>query len=192
MLTVIDEGVGRILKALEETGQLDNTIIIFTSDNGYFWGEHGLGDKRFAYEESIRIPLLVRYPKFIKAGSERRQMTLNIDIAPTLLELGGAKIPADVHGRSLVPLFKADSRKWRSSFLAEYFAEPLFPRCPTWQAVRTEQWKYIRYTELEGMDELYDLKADPYELKNRINDRRAQSTLEQMKKMLGDELQKTR
>jgi N-acetylglucosamine-6-sulfatase len=192
MLTVIDEGVGRILKALEETGQLDNTIIIFTSDNGYFWGEHGLGDKRFAYEESIRIPLLARYPKLIKAGSERKQMALNIDIAPTLLELGGAKIPVDAHGRSLAPLFKADSQKWRSSFLAEYFAEPQFPRCPTWQAVRTEQWKYIHYTELDGMDELYDLKNDPYELKNRINERRAQSTLEQMKKMLGDELHKTR
>lgn len=192
MLTVIDEGVGRILKALEETAQLDNTIIIFTSDNGYFWGEHGLGDKRFAYEESIRIPLLMRYPKLIKAGSERRQMTLNIDIAPTLLELGGAKVPADVHGRSLVPLFRADATKWRSAFLAEYFAEAQFPRCPTWQAVRTEQWKYIHYTELEGMDELYDLKADPYELKNRIADRRAQTALEQMKTLLNAELQKTR
>ena len=110
----------------------------------------------------------------------------------TLLELGGAKIPVDVHGRSLVPLFKADSKKWRSSFMAEYFAEPQFPRCPTWQAVRTERWKYVRYTELDGMDELYDLKNDPYELKNQINERGAQSTLEQMKKMLGDELQKTR
>jgi N-acetylglucosamine-6-sulfatase len=190
MLTVIDEGVGRILKALEGTGQLDNTIIIFTSDNGYFWGEHGLGDKRFAYEESIRIPLLVRYPRLIKAGSERRQMVLNIDIAPTLLELGGAKVPSDVHGRSLVPLFKADSKRWRPSFLAEYFAEQQFPRCPTWQAVRTERWKYIRYTELEGMDELYDLQSDPYEMKNLINDRRARATLDQMKKLLSDEVQK--
>ena len=86
----IEDGVGEILKALEETGQLDNTIIVFTSDNGYFYGEHGLSvERRLAYEESIRMPLLVRYPKWIKPGAARDELALNIDLAPTLLELAG-------------------------------------------------------------------------------------------------------
>jgi N-acetylglucosamine-6-sulfatase len=110
-LTAIDEGVGRVLKALEETGQLDETIIIFTSDNGYFWGEHGLGDKRAAYEESIRVPLLVRYPKMIEAGTTRDQMALNVDIAPTLLELADAPIPKEMHGRTLAPHKKGKKKK---------------------------------------------------------------------------------
>src|SRR5207248_10464771 len=89
-LAAIDEGVGELLKALEEAKQLDNTVFVFTSDNGYFWGEHGgLGDKRWAYEESIRIPLIVRYPRLVKPGTALPQMVMNIDIAPTFLELGG-------------------------------------------------------------------------------------------------------
>jgi arylsulfatase A-like enzyme len=186
-LTAIDEGVGRVIKALEETGELDNTIVIFTSDNGYFWGEHGLGDKRAAYEESIRIPLFVRYPKMIKAGTTREQTALNVDIAPTLLDLAGLPAPKEMHGRTLVPLFKSSPKKWRESFLTEYFAEERFPNIASWQAVRTARWKYIHYTELEGpqtMDELYDLKADTGEMKNLIADPGAQSALKEMKQQL--------
>jgi arylsulfatase A-like enzyme len=193
-LTSIDEGVGRVVQALEEIGQLDNTVIIFTSDNGYFWGEHGLGDKRAAYEESIRIPLFVRYPKMIKAGSARDQGALNVDIAPTVLELAGAPIPKEMHGRSLVPLFKGNSRKWREAFLAEYFSEERFPNIASWQAVRTTRWKYIHYTELDGpqtMDELYDLKADPGEMKNLIGEAGAQSALREMKQELQRLLKET-
>ena len=179
-LTAIDEGVGRILKALEETGQLDNTLVVFTSDNGYFWGEHHLGDKRWAYEESIRIPMLMRYPKRIKAGSKIHQMVMNVDMAPTMLELGGASTPADVQGRSITPLFKGGVKNWRTSFLSEYFEEPQQKRVPSWQAVRNPQWKYIHYTELEGMDELYDLKNDPYEMKNLISDPSAAGKLKEL------------
>ncbi len=187
-MAAVDDGVGRLFQALAEIGQLDNTVFIFTSDNGYFWGEHGLGDKRWAYEESIRDPLLIRYPKLIKAGTILKPMVLNIDIAPTALELGGVPIAASIQGRSLVPLFKNPKAPWRESFLAEYFLERGFPRTPTWQAVRTERWKYIHYPDLEGMDELYDLKSDPYELKNVINKKSAQSTLKQLQ----DELAKLR
>jgi N-acetylglucosamine-6-sulfatase len=183
-LTAIDEGVGRVLKALAETGQLDNTIIIFTSDNGYFWGEHGLGDKRAAYEESIRIPLFVRYPKLIKAGASREQAALNVDIAPTLLELAGAPIPKEMHGRSLVPVLKGNVKNWRQSFLTEYFAEERFPNIASWQAVSNAQWKYVHYTELDEADELYDLKADPGEMKNLIAEPGAQSALKKMKQEL--------
>jgi arylsulfatase A-like enzyme len=193
-LTAIDEGVGRLLKALEETKQLGDTVVVFTSDNGYFWGEHGLGDKRAAYEESIRVPLFVRYPKLIKssgAGVTRDQAALNIDIAPTLLELAGAPIPRGMHGRSLAPLFKSNSGKWRDALLAEYFAEERYPNIASWQAVRTARWKYVHYTELDGADELYDLKADPGEMKNLIADPGARPALNEMKLALQRLLRET-
>jgi N-acetylglucosamine-6-sulfatase len=183
-LQAVDEGVGRILAALEETRQLDNTIVVYTSDNGYFWGEHGLGDKRAAYEESIRVPLVVRYPKLVRAGSVIDAMVLNVDLAPTFLELGGAANPPKLDGRSLVPLLGGKGKGWRTSLLTEYFAEPQFPRIPSWQAVRTERWKYVHYTELEGMDELYDLRSDPGEMRNRIADRDAARVLGEMKRGL--------
>src|SRR4051794_9824015 len=95
MVTAVDEGIGRMLKVLADSHQLENTLIVFTSDEGYFYGEHGLSvERRLAYEESIKIPLVLRYPKLIKANSQRNQMVLNVDIAPTLLEIGGAPIPA--------------------------------------------------------------------------------------------------
>ncbi|MBX6315737.1 MAG: sulfatase-like hydrolase/transferase, partial [Isosphaeraceae bacterium] len=191
-LKSIDEGVGRIFQVLADQGQLDKTLLIFTSDNGYFWGEHGLGDKRWAYEESIRIPLLMRLPGLIKPGSTIEAMVLNIDIAPTLLDLAGASLPSTLQGRSLVPLLRGDKTDWRTSFLAEYFQEPGYPRTPTWQAIRTGRWKYIHYTDLEGMDELYDLQADPHELKNRIADPATRETLETLKAELRERLEETR
>ncbi len=189
-LTSIDEGVGQILKALGEVGKLDDTLIIFTSDNGYFWGEHGLGDKRWAYDESIRIPMLARYPKRIKAGSAVTQDALNIDIAPTIMDAAGLKPHPQMQGRSLMPLFGGKA-KWRQSFLSEYFMEKNFPRAPSWQAVRTAEWKYTHYTELQGMDELYNLKSDPGEMKNLIADRSAKRSLEKMKRELAAHLRAT-
>ena len=179
-LMAVDEGVGEIFKALEATGQLSNTVIAYSSDNGYFWGEHSLRDKRWAYEESIRIPLVMSYPKLIRPGSKIASNVMNIDIAPTMLELGGAKVPANVHGSSVVPLMRGATANWRPSFLAEYFAEEKDPT-PGWHAVRTADWKYIQYTELKGMDELYHISADPFEMKNVINDPAAGQTLKNMK-----------
>jgi N-acetylglucosamine-6-sulfatase len=184
MLASVEESVGRIFKALEDAAQLDNTLIIFTSDESYFYGEHGLSvERRLAYEESARIPLLMRLPKLIKPGSTIGQLALNLDIAPTLLEVGGASIPANIHGRSLVPLLKGEHVPWRDSFLIEYYSDKVFPRMLNmgYQAVRTSQWKYIHYVDLEGMDELYDLKADPYELKNLITDAKSQTALKELR-----------
>jgi N-acetylglucosamine-6-sulfatase len=180
-LEAVDEGVGQMIRALEEKKQLDNTVFIFTSDNGYFWGEHGLGDKRAAYEESIRIPMLARYPSLIKAGTKVQQLTLNIDIAPTMLDLAGLPPSKAMQGHSLKPLMQGKSPKWRESFFAEYFEEKGNPRIATWQAVRTEHWKYVRYPNLPGMDELYDVKEDKFELKNKVNDPAAQGALQEVK-----------
>jgi N-acetylglucosamine-6-sulfatase len=186
-LMAIEEGVGKILKALQETNQLDDTVIVFASDNGYFYGEHGLSvERRLAYEESIRMPLLVRYPRMIKARTVRDEFALNIDVAPTLLELAGVSPPVTVQGRSLAPLLKGLGSDWRRSFLIEYYSDKVFPRIQKmgYKAVRTERWKYIHYLELDGMDELYDLKSDPYEMTNIINRRDAAKTLEDMKREL--------
>lgn len=192
-LAAVDEGVGMVLEALERTGQLDNTIVIFTSDNGYLLGEHGRFDtKRFAYEASIRVPFLMRYPARVAPGTTIEALTLNVDVAPTLLELAGAEPLERVHGQSFVPLLHDARAPWRSSFLAEYFLEKVVPRAPAWQAVRTTRWKYIRYTELEGMDELYDLQTDPHEMHNRIADPAAQAVLAEMKTELERLLQATR
>lgn len=128
MLAAVDEGIGRMLKALEDANQLDKTLIIFTSDEGYFYGEHGLSvERRLAYEESIRIPLAMRYPKLIKPGTALNEMVLNIDIAPTLLQLAGATIPENMHGRSLLPLLQGKPASWRNSFLIEYYSDTVFP-----------------------------------------------------------------
>jgi arylsulfatase A-like enzyme len=193
-IAAIDEGVGLIIKALESIGELDNTVFVFAGDNGYFYGEHGLSvERRLAYEESIRMPLLIRYPKAIGRGTVRDELALNIDVAPTLLDLAGAAVPSMVQGRSLVPLFKAAKPAWRDSFLIEYYSDKVFPRIVNmaYKAVRNERWKYIHYLELSDMDELYDLKNDPYELKNLIKAPAASKALDEMKRELDRVLNET-
>jgi N-acetylglucosamine-6-sulfatase len=190
----VEDGVGDILRALQETGQLDNTVIVFAGDNGYFYGEHGLSvERRLAYEESIRMPLLVRYPRLIKAGTVRDEFALNIDLAPTLLALAGAPVPGNMQGRSLVPLLKGEKPPWRDSFLIEYYTDRVFPRMLQmgYKAVRTGRWKYIHYLELEGMDELYDLKTDPYEMKNLIAQPGAKKALVEIKREMERLLEET-
>jgi len=189
----IDDGVGMIFKALAETGQLDNTLIAFSSDNGYLWGEHKLGDKRAAYEESIRIPLMMRYPPMIKPGSTIDAYALNIDVAPTMTELAQAKPIPNVQGRSLLPLLKDPKNApadWRKAVFLEYFAERGFPKIPTYQAARTESWKLIHYPDLKEMDELYNLTQDPYEKHNLLYGPKKEPNTE-MESLLNDLIQQT-
>ena len=172
MLAAVDEGLGQIFAELEKQGSLDRTVVMVIGDNGYFYGEHGLSEeRRLAYEESIRLPLLVRFPPRVKAGAEPTGMALTTDLAPTIVELTGAPALPNIDGRSLVPLFTRTPDDWRKSFLVEYTTDIVFPRTLKmgYDAVRTERYKFIRYRDLDGMNELYDLRDDPFELSNLIN-----------------------
>jgi N-acetylglucosamine-6-sulfatase len=183
MLLGVDDSLGRILGALERKGTLNDTVVVVTSDHGYFYGEHGLNEeRRLAYEETIRIPLIIRYPPLTKAGSTPPEIALSLDIAPTLLGLAGVQPSAGIQGRSLVPVLKQEARDWRTSFLIEYFTDTVYPRIRNmgYVASRTVRHKYINYRELEGMDELYDLEKDPYEKTNIIARAEAGETLQQM------------
>jgi arylsulfatase A-like enzyme len=173
MMASVDEGVGRLLAALQETGQLEKTCIVFLGDNGFFFGEHGLGaERRFPYEEGIRTAFFVRYPGRIKAGTKVREMVLALDIAPTMIELAGGTPGAHIQGRSFVSLMSGPAGQWRRSFLAEYYNESAWPWIVgmSYKAVRTERHKLVHWIHKEGVDELYDLERDPYEIANVIKD----------------------
>ena len=190
-LMAADDSVGEVLETLEKLGVLDNTVIVFAGDNGYFQGEHNRLDKRAMYEESIRIPFLMRYPKMIKPGTLIDGMVLNIDLCPTFLDLAGIPILETVQGRSMRPLLKGRKHGWREEFLYEYFQEKGFPRTPTMTGVRTERWKYVEYPEINDRSELYDLKNDPTELHNLIDDPKYASVLSDMKASLARLLKDT-
>lgn len=187
MLLAVDDSLGRVLASLEALGQLDNTVVVLTSDNGYFYGEHGLSEeRRLAYEEAIRVPLLVRGPPVARPGTTAADLVLNLDLAPTFLELAGLTPAASVQGRSLVPILANRVQDWRSSFLIEYFSDTVFPRVLNmgYVAARTTRHKYIHYQELEGMDEAYDLESDPFEEHNLVGDAGARAVLEQVQSEL--------
>ena len=171
MMASVDEGVGMILEELQKNQKLDQTCIVFLGDNGFFFGEHGLGaERRFAYEEGIRTAFFVRYPKLAKPGSVIKPMVLAIDIAPTLIDLAGGKPGAQIQGLSFKKLLRGNAKGWRKSFLIEYYNESAWPWIVgmSYKAVRTDRAKLIHWVHKEGVDELYDLDADPYEMRNVI------------------------
>jgi arylsulfatase A-like enzyme len=191
MLSAVDRGIGRIIEALDSSGVLDETVFVVTSDQGFFYGEFGLAqERRLAYEPSIHIPLIVRYPPLVSAGSTPDQLASNVDIAPTLLQLGGTAVPSDMDGASLVPAFEDSAATVRDDLLLEYYTDEVFPRLQNmgYKALRTDRYKYIRYEELEGMDELYDLESDPFELDNLLPDRAPPGVLEDLRSRLQAQL----
>jgi len=186
-LLSVDDSVGRLYAALEETWQLDRTVIVFTSDNGFALGEHGRVDKRTMYEESIRVPLIVRYPHLIPRRKVIHEMVLNLDFAPSILDICGAEPLPDIDGISWVPLLKGKSWGWRHSWLYFYDYEEQFPYTPNVRGVRTADWKYIYYPSGGGRAEqysaeLYNLATDPLETRNLIDDPTAAKKLAQLKK----------
>lgn len=178
-MKAVDESVGQIVEALAARRVLDDTVIIFSSDHGFFYGEHCLSaERRLAYEETIRIPLIVRYPRQFRPGSTPSQFVMNVDVAASVLTLAGVKPPNTFHGQ---PFW---SKPYRSAVLIEYFSDTTYPRIRNmgYYAVRTNRRKYIKYRDLTGADELYDLSNDPFELNNIIRDRNA--ALQQMEHSL--------
>ncbi|HVT27384.1 MAG TPA: sulfatase [Lacipirellulaceae bacterium] len=170
-ITAIDGCIGRVLDAIDRTGHADDTIVMISSDNGFYLGEHQLDDKRSAYDESLRVPLLVRLPgKNTLRGTTSEAMVLNVDYAPTILDFAGARPLPDTQGRSLRPLLSGESPAgWRKAFFYEYFKETPYTS-PTILAVRTDTHKLITYPGHDEWTEVFDLVHDPYETKNLVSD----------------------
>lgn len=166
----VDDNVGRLLDWLDQNGLAQNTIVIYTSDQGFYLGDHGMYDKRFMYEESLRTPFVVRWPGVIKPGSVQKAMALNADFAPTLLEVAGVRVPDDMQGRSLVPLLRGERpADWRTSIYYRYYHDPGHHNTRAHYGVRTETHKLIYFWK-KNQWELFDLTKDPQELKNLYGD----------------------
>ena len=187
----IDEGLGRVFEALEQMGKLDDTIIVFASDNGYFIGEHRRHDKRVPYDEAIRIAFLMMYPKAIKPNIRIDEPITNIDLAPTLLDYAGATIPKTVQGLSLRPLLDGTQKSIRKAIFHEYYVD-LVHSIPRTLCVRTKDFKYITYPDLDDIDEMYDLKNDPQELNNISQDRNFATKKQELKTELDRLLKETK
>jgi arylsulfatase A-like enzyme len=165
-LVAVDENIGRVFDYLEKKKILDETAIVHTSDHGYLLGEWRMFDKRLMHEPSIHVPLMVRYPKRIPAGTVRIEMTLDVDLAPTFLDLAGLPIPAHMQGKSLLPLARAADPSFRKEWYYEYYEWPNPEKVPPCRGIRTERYKLIQYTLEPQEFELYDLERDPKETKN--------------------------
>jgi len=166
-IVAVDENIGRLLGYLEKNGELDNTIIIYTSDQGFFLGEHGWFDKRFMYEECQRMPLVIRYPKAIKAGSVSSAIAMNVDFAPTLLDFAGVDIPEDIQGQSLRTILENGGKTpadWRKAAYYHYYEYPAEHSVKRHYGIRTADFKLIHFYNDVDEWEMYDLKNDPSEL----------------------------
>ena len=185
-ISAVDDSVGRILAWLDGNGEAENTVVVYTSDNGFYFGEHGLIDKRSAYEESIRVPMIVSAPGRFPQGTTVPAQVANLDIAPTILDLAGASLPEQFEGRSFRGLAEGstDPADWRETVLYEYFWEFIFPHTPTTFAIRTNDLKLIQYHGIWDTDELYDLRADPREMNNLIEDRGHLETVVELRRQL--------
>jgi arylsulfatase A-like enzyme len=171
-LASVDDSLGRIIDWVESSDQADNTYIVFLSDNGFMFGEHGLIDKRNAFEESMRIPLIIWGPGLSRTGATETASVSMLDIAPTLIELAGAQAATNLNGKSLVSLFEKEDPNWNDEVIYEYFWEFNYPHTPTQFAIRDGRWKYIRLHGVWDTDALYDLENDPKERTNLIADNR--------------------
>jgi arylsulfatase A-like enzyme len=191
MVSGVDVVIGKIRAEIERLGMDKNTIIIFMSDHGMFFGERGFSDCWLMHEESIRVPLIVFDPRaeVRVQGITPEQMALNVDIAPTILELAGLEVPQEMQGRSLAPLLSGGNPEWRTDFLCEHLFE--HPKIPKSEGVRTERWKYIRYFEQRPVyEELYDLENDPHEAHNLMGHPRYAGELERLRKRCNELIQK--
>jgi N-acetylglucosamine-6-sulfatase len=188
-LLALDDGVGRVLDYLDRSGLSRSTLVIYMGDNGFLLGEHGLIDKRHAYEESMRVPMLAYAPGWIAAGSKVQALVRNIDIAATILDLAGVDSGHDMDGRSFLPALEDRALADEGEFLYEYFWEFAFPHTPTTFALRGDRYKYIYYHGVWDLQELYDLQTDPNERFNLIRVPEHRERVEEMRTRLFDRLE---
>jgi N-acetylglucosamine-6-sulfatase len=191
-LQAVDESVQRVMDWVKTEGLTKNTMIVYMGDNGFSFGEHGLIDKRHAYEESMRVPLLLWAPGMIKPQSILEQVIMNVDLAPTFLEMAGIKPPSRMQGFSFASMLRGKSTGWkRDKVFYEYYWEAAFPQTPTTFAIRTDRYKYIYYNGVWDINELFDLQLDPFEMNNLIRDTSMRSTGIQLKDELFNWLKAT-
>lgn len=190
-LLSVDESVGRVIDYLEKNGLIENTLVIYMGDNGFQFGEHGLIDKRNAYEASMRVPMLAYAPSFIQPGTVVKQVVANIDVASTLLEAAGLQSPDYMDGRSFLKLLEGKEMAWRTGLLYEYYWERNFPQTPTVHALRGDRYKYIHYHGIWDIDELYDLQEDPLEVNNLIDSPLHQDIIKKMNQQMFLELKES-
>jgi len=190
-LLALDEGVNSVLDYLEESGLAENTLVIYMGDNGFMLGEHGLIDKRQAYEESIRVPMLAWAPGYITPGSKTEQMARNIDIAPTIFELIGIGKPDRMDGRSFLPALRGEELEGGGELLYEYYWEYPFPHTPTVFALRGDRYKFMFYHGVWDKNEFYDLENDPRELRNLIDVPEYQAQIREFERRLWERMAET-
>ena len=188
MITAVDKVLGNIRQTLNDTGMDKNTIIIFTSDNGYFLGERGLAGKWLMYDNSIRVPLIIYDPRAENNSWEVDQLVLNIDIAPTIMDYANIQIPEDIQGHSLIPVLNDPALSIRDQFLCEHLYELKY--IPKSEGIRTEKWKYFRYIDDPDHEELYDLVNDPLEVNNLVYDNNSSRELNALRKDCNAQIEK--
>jgi arylsulfatase A-like enzyme len=177
----VDDGVGEVLDYLDKNGLAENTIVVYTSDQGFYLGEHGWFDKRFMYEESFRTPILMRYPKEIKPGTVLDKLVQNLDFAPTFLDYAGVPIPQDIQGESFRKLVSGESSEWRDAIYYTYYEFPGEHNVQRHYGIRTDRYKLIHFYFDSDTWELYDLKKDPTEMNNLINNPKYKQIIEDLK-----------
>jgi N-acetylglucosamine-6-sulfatase len=187
----VDDSLGRVMDTLEQKGWLEDTLIIYMGDNGFCFGEHGLIDKRTAYEASMRVPFMAHCPSLFEGGQSIDKVVANIDIGPTVLHAAGLETPPQMQGRSFYDVMRGREENWRDSLLYEYYWERNFPHTPTMHAIRTQRWKFIRYVGIWDTEELYDMQNDPLEQRNLINSQEHQELIRDLKDKLFTELEQT-
>ena len=178
----VDENIARLMETLKTEGLDENTIVIYSSDQGFYIGDHGWYDKRWMYEESLKMPLIVKWPGVVKPGSRNTDLVQNLDYAETFLEIAGAKIPDDMQGKSLVSLLNGKTPDdWRDSIYYHYYEYPSHHMVPRHNGIRTERYKLMNFYEFGDEWEFYDLKTDPDELTNQYNNPEYKDIIQQTK-----------
>lgn len=190
-LLAVDESVGAVLDYLDKNGLAESTLVIYMGDNGFSFGEHGLIDKRHFYEESAKVPFLIRCPELFGGKGRPNAMIQNIDVAPTILEAAGLKSPDHFQGQSILPLLTGKQVAWRDRIFYEYYWEFDFPQTPTMHGVRTDRYKLIRYHGVWDTNEFYDLQEDPNEMNNLIASPEHQDTIKALSASIYDWLEST-